>query len=157
MEIVADTVSSLFVQLLQCVHPDLGGKFMSQELAVHQFGAGLAFDHEDSLYDIVMCEKSENWGLLIDVPHYHALVIGPRDKALPVSGDRKTADPRLMPRKGLPAVSSARLPQPDRLVSRAGEDEVSFRGEADIGDVVVVAVEGADAEVVIGGIPQLYR
>jgi hypothetical protein len=130
---------------------------MSQELAVHQFGAGLALDHQDSLYDVVVCEKSENWGLLIHVPHYHALVIGPRDKALPVSRDRKAADPRLMPRKGLPAVSSTRLPQPDRLVSRAGEDEVSFWREADIGDVVVVPLEGADAEVVIGGIPQLYR
>jgi len=60
---------------------------MSQELTVHQFGAGLALDHQDSLYDVVMCEKSENWGLLIHVPHYHALVIGPRDKALPVSRD----------------------------------------------------------------------
>jgi hypothetical protein len=58
-----------------------------------------------------------------------------------------------MPRKGLPAVSSTGLPKSNSLVSRAREDQVSFWGEADIGDVVIVAVEGADAEIVIGGIP----
>lgn len=75
LEVVTNSIRSLFAQFFKSVHPDLRCKLMFQELAVHQFSAGLSLHHQDSLNDIIMCEKSENWGLLIDVPNYHALVI----------------------------------------------------------------------------------
>lgn len=58
-----------------------------------------------------------------------------------------------MPCERFLAVPSADFPQPDGLVPGAGEDEVSLWVEVDIGDVVVVAVEGLEALVIVIDIP----
>jgi hypothetical protein len=61
-----------------------------------------------------------------------------------------------MPRKGLSAIASAGFPESDGLVARAGEDEVALGTEGHVGYVVVVAVQGSQAQVVVGAVPQLY-
>jgi hypothetical protein len=102
-----------------------------------------------------MCEEPEDGDLLIHVPHYHALIVGSTDESLPVFGDGQLPDPTLVTAEGLLAVTSIDLPESDGLVSGAGEDHISLGVEIDIGDVVVMAVKGLEAQVIVIDIPQL--
>ena len=153
LEVVGDAVCALLVELLQRVHPHLRGKLVLQELGVHEFSTGVSLDQQHGLDHVLMGEEPQGRSLLVDIPNDHALIIRPAHKRLPVLRDAQPPDPPIMPRERFLAISSADLPQSDGLIPRAGEDEVSFRVEVDVGDVVIVAVEGLEALIIVIDIP----
>ena len=58
-----------------------------------------------------------------------------------------------MSRKGAFTVTCADFPKSDGFVSGAGEDEIAFRVEVDVRYVMVMAVKGLKAEIVIVDVP----
>jgi hypothetical protein len=155
LEVVGNAVGALLVELLQRVHAQLGRELVLEELRVHQLGAGLALDQQQRLNHVVVRKEPQQRRLLVDVPDDDALVVGPADEGLPVLGDRQPPHPALVASEGLLAVASADFPQADGLVPGAGEDHVALGVEVDVGDVVVVAVERLEAQVVVVDVPQL--
>lgn len=57
-----------------------------------------------------MCEKSEDWGLFVDIPDYNALIIRGTDEGLPILRDRKRSYPFFMSFEGFFAVSCLHVP-----------------------------------------------
>lgn len=70
-------------------------------------------------------------------------------------GDGYPSDPVFVSRVGAFAVACADFPEFDGFIAGGGEKEVSFGGEGEVGDVVVVSEEGFGAEVVVVEVPQL--
>jgi hypothetical protein len=104
-----------------------------------------------------MCEKSQNRGFFIDIPNNNTLIIRATDKSLPIFGNGEPSNPSFMSIESFLAIPCADLPKSDGLVSRAGEDHIPFRIEIDVGDVVVMAIESLEAEVVVIDIPKFDR
>ena len=103
--------------MLEGVHAYFWGEFVFEELGVHELCADFALNEHDCFYDVVVSEKPEHGGFLVDIPHNYRLVIRPADNGLPVLGDSQTSDPILMTRVGAFTVAGADLPQSDSLVA----------------------------------------
>lgn len=92
-----------------------------------------------------MCEKSQDRGFLIDIPHDNTLIIRATDKSLSVSGNGEPSDPSFMTIESFFAIASTGLPESDGLIPGAWEDHIAFRVEINIWDVMVVPIESFEA------------
>lgn len=127
---------------------------MLEKLAIHELCACISFDKKDCFYYVIMGKEAKSWGLLLDAPDHYTLIIGATYECLPVFGYCQAPHPALMTCEGALAVASGDLPESNRLIPGRRKDKVAFRVEADVGDVVVVSVEGLKAEVVVVDVPE---
>jgi hypothetical protein len=59
-----------------------------------------------------------------------------------------------MPRKCLFTETCIDFPKSDGLIPGAGEDHISFWIEVDIGNVMIMPVEGLEAHIIVVNIPK---
>ena len=127
---------------------------MLQKFAIHELCARISFDQEDCFYYVIVGEEAKSWCFLLDVPNHHALIIRATDECLPILGHGQASHPAFVACESPFTVACGDFPEPDRFVSGCGQDQVTLGIEADVGDVVVVSVEGLEAEVVVVDVPE---
>jgi len=117
----------------------------------------------DGFDEVVVALEGDLEVACLGVPEAgHAVVAGAEEEAAVERGGY-TADPFGVAAEGLEAVARGDVPDAQGLVAAGGDEQVAGEGgaggprgdEADGGDGVVVARQGADVLVGVRGVPQL--
>ena len=78
--IMSDTISPIFLKLLQRFNLGLLSKFVFEEISTHQHLTIFTLDEHDVFDDMFMGEKSHDRCLFLNVPSDHTLIIRTRVK-----------------------------------------------------------------------------
>lgn len=109
----------------------------------------LSFDQHDILYYVFMSKEPEDGRLFFEVPKDHTLIIRARSKGFVIHRSDHFPNPALMPKEGLFAKPSADFPQPNGPIPRAGKQVVTAQHEINARYVMLMAVEGLTALVLV--------